>query len=66
MNQSNMQNSQANFIGGAEYGEMGMSQYDRASNSLFFWITITMFWVLMILSITALVKYITHASKGKK
>ncbi len=45
---------------------MMMGGYQRLPESLFFWITITMFWVLMILSITALAKYITHDGKKRK
>jgi len=53
---------QANILGGSEM----MGDYQRLPESLFFWITITMVWVLMILAITALAKYVTQDGKKRK
>mgnify|MGYP001612327489 FL=1 len=34
--------------------------YGNADGNLFLWITVTMLWVIMILAIMSLVKYLTH------
>ena len=54
---------EANAYDGVSSGGYGMMTYGNSGGHLFLWITLTMMWVAMILSIMALVKYITREDK---